>query len=252
LGARGVLVVGLLVSIVYIYVIVYFQSSTDKKVSLQDGNPKFLLLQKKDEIKIVSKLSEMDKNSSLIQEVENLCNLKSCSKEITFAPIATESDFCDFMGKLLFFIKDHNLSKASVIADGQEIEINFLVSNKDELKSLKELYKEYKTDFNIEDSSSVLKYFSVEQIENSLDALLEKESIEIDSDTINFKTRKSLNKVFRKLRALGNVNIELHLDLEDEKQEVLKDFIKRNYPWVKDIEIKKDKNKSIKIKEVLT
>jgi len=233
LKSRGVLFIGLLVSIIYVYSIVTIQISSSSKVS-PSGSLKFLFIKKPDESKFISQLSNKDKNSTLITTIKEYCSKTTCKQSITFSDIKDNKNFCELMRKLIFFTKDNNLSKASIIADGESVEINFLLNNKDELETLKKLYEDYEKDFKIEDHSSVVEYFNIKQMQEFANEILKKTSFELNSDAVSFKTRKSLNKIFRKLKALGSLDIELGMDLDDKEMDILKKFIKKNYPWVKE------------------
>ena len=251
MSARGVLFSGLIVSIIYIFSIVYFQSDKNFKEK-KSGTLKFLYIKDKNHIEIVSKLSAQDKNGVLIKDLDMICRASDCNKNISFLAKTSDKDFSDLVKELVLFSYDYNITKASVIVDDKVAEIDFLLNDQTQLKKLKEIYKKYTKHFDIKDNSSVLEYFSIEKIEKSINSILEKEPIEIDSEVINFKTRRVLNQVFRKLKALGSLNIVFSIDIDEKAQKILKDFIKKNYPWIIEIEFKKSKIRSIKIKEVLT
>lgn len=252
MSARVVLFIGLVVSCIYILGIVHFQTDKDIQKRKADNSAKFLYIQKNNHIEVVSKLSVDDKNSSLISSVGKLCQVKSCTNSFEFKKDLKSKELSEFIDKLLFFISDNNISKATIVAKDKDIDINFLLNDKEELYTLKQMYKNYKKKFHIKDSSSVVEVFNIENIENSINDILADQKITVDNNIVSFKTRKLLNKVFRKLKSLGSSDIELKLDLDESKLEILKDFIKNNYSWIKEIDIKKDKKNSIKIKEVLS
>jgi hypothetical protein len=213
---------------------------------------KFLLIKEKDSLKIVSQLSHDDINSSLTKQIEQICNIYRCDKNIDFENDTKDDSFDNLIEKLLFFIKDNNISKASIIANAKDIDLDFLLNSEEELNSLSSLYKDDIKNFNINDKSSVVQILSITDIESSINDILNKQRINIDSKIINFKTRKVLNQIFRRLKALGNIKVELYISIDETKIDILKSFINENYPWVKSIDIIKSDKNSIKIKEVMT
>jgi len=252
LSARGVLFIGFLLSVIYITLIVYFQTSPSKTDVDKSTTSKFLYVQNKNSLEVISKLSKEAKNSSLVKKIKQICQVKNCQINFSFDSKNNDKSFYDFMNSLVIFANEANITKAAIIADGKKVELNFLLNTNKELTKLKSINKEYQEAFSITDNSSILEYFSVRDIENSINDTLKSSSIDIKDSEIDFKTKRVLNTIFRKLKALGSLDVDLYLDLDEDKQKILIEYIKKSYPWVSKVKVIKDKNKKIKIKEVLT
>jgi len=250
LKSRSILILGFIVSIVYIAAIVYYQASYP--IMLHSKVARFLLEKNDSQLKVKSLLGKNDTNDSLLLGLDGLCRKYKCQRDIDFNLKDSDKSFRKLIEKFILFIDDNNVSKATIIANGKNIDIDFLVKNKDDLNNLKELYKNDFYNFNINDNSSVIKVLDIKNIENSINDILKKQKIVIDSGNINLKIKKILDQIFIKLKVLGNISVKFYLnDLNKNKIDTLKNFIKENYPWIKNIEIIKGKNKKIKIKEVL-
>jgi hypothetical protein len=230
--------------------VVWFQTGSCDIKSL-NNTEKFLFVQNSISADIVAKLSKTDSNSSLISKINLICQNITCDKRIDFVSINSNNDFTDLLEKLLLFIQDNNITKSSIVANNRNLDINFLLHSEEELKNLRKLY-ENNTFFIINDKSSVMQLFDIEKIEKSINEILKNKKIIIKSKIIDFETRKILNRVFSKIRALGSSKVEFYLqEIKEKNTKFFKDFILNQYPWIKDIKIIKSNKNNIKIKEVL-
>ena len=245
-----VLFIGMIVSVVYIALIVWFQTGSSD-INPLDNAKKFLFVQNSASADIVAKLSKADSNSSLISRIDLICQNITCDKKMDFVLINSDNNFTVLLEKLLLFIQDNNITKSSIVANNRNLEINFLLHSEEELKNLRRLYKN-NAFFIINDKSSVMQLFDIEKIEKSINEILKNEKIIIKSKIIDFETRKILNQIFSEIKALGSSKVEFYLqDIKEKNIKFFKDFILNKYPWIKDIKIIKSNKNNIKIKEVL-
>ncbi len=238
--SKSILLIGFIVSFLYIGVLVYFQ--TDKEV---EKKFKYLYLKSGNDITIVAKLKKDNLSYELLKKSKESCLKNRCQEDILFGDFSYQKKAIKLLKELLDFIYKNRLDKASIIAISKDFDINFLVMDEKLLLKLKKVYKPYEKEFNIKDRSSVLKVFDVESIQKEINSLLKDGSFSLKSKNIKF-----LNLIFRKLKVLGRVKLEIFysLDIDEDK---FKSFILKNYDWIKDIKLKKSNENKIVIKEVL-
>jgi len=91
-------------------------------------------------------------------------------------------------------------------------------------KKLKKIY----ANIQVKDNSSVLKMFSIENIQDDINSNLKDKSFVFNSDEITLGIRKVLNTNFRKLKELGSSSVVLYLNIDEDKISHIEDFIRKN------------------------
>ena len=243
MNSRYILVVGAIISAVYIWVSVLLQ--TDKS----SDSLKYLFILDNDSVVVVAKLPDSDISKDLVDSLKSKCKSLKCSIDSSFSKDLKESKEINFFKDLQEFSLSKKLSHASLVAVNKDVEINFLLKSQKELESLKSIYKPYEDKFFIKDKSSIVKVFDVGTIESDINMILEDKKELLKVLNLDLKTKKLLNQIFRKIKALGSVKVDFLIDT-DRATEDLKEYILKSYSWVKDINITKGEKNSIKIKEV--
>jgi len=241
---KRVLFFGVLISLLYVFGIVYFN-----KPKVTGDEFKFLYILNDKNLTIITKFPDSKVAREFTESLEKECLTLECKKDISFGVKVGHEQELKLLKKLVDFSKDNSVKSASLVAKDDDIELNFLLKSYEEVKSLRDLYKDFDT-LNINDKSSVLKVFDVENIQKDIDSIIKKNSEVFDEIKLDLKTIRVLNKIFRKVKVLGRVEAQLFVNSSD-NQDKLRSYILTHYSWVKNIDIKKsDKNKII-IKEVL-
>ncbi len=244
MNSKYILWLGAVVSALYIWIVVLFQSNIDNRDSL-----KYLFILDNNSAVVVAKLPDNPASKTLIDSLKSECKNLKCSIDTSFSKSLTQKDEIEFFKALQEFSLSKKLSHASLIAVDKEIEINFLLENQKDLESLKEIYKQYEDKLFIKDKSSVVKIFDISNIESDINKVLEENKQLLKILNLDLKTKKILNQIFRKIKALGTVKVDFMINT-DKPIDNLKAYILKNYDWIKDINITMSDKNSIKIKEV--
>jgi len=252
LNSKLILLVGFIVSILYVLGVSYFYTpSIDSSKTLEVESAKFLYVKDNRDIDIVSKLSYTDKESSLVLTLKNLCKEYSCKKEVSFKKNINSPSWLELTEKLINFSLEKELNFSSLVISDNTLEINFTLKTKDDLMQLSSIHDKYKDDFLIVDKSSIVKFYSIENIEDEVNQVLKEHKILFDGLDIDKNSVKVLNSSFRRLRELGRIKISFFTPLDEVETMLLHDYILKNYSWVKEISFKKANSIKIKIEEVL-
>ncbi len=247
MNSKAILFVGFLASLLYVCLILFFQINLTK--SIYKKSIKFLYLYSEGNTTIISQLPKGLEGSSFVKFINNRCNNFTCQKKISFVNAKENKKEIELFKKLINFSSDVNLTKASIIANGKRIELNFLLNNKVEFLRLKKIYKSENINFDIIDNSSLLRVINVLGIEQNINYILNKNSNIFKKINLDFSTKKVLKKIFRKVKVLGKTKVNLRLQ-SDGDVDLLKKYILKKYNWVNDINITKSNKNIIKIEGV--
>jgi len=229
---RRVLFLGLLISLLYIVGVVYFN-----KAKVKSDKFKFLYVLNNKKLTLIAKLPDNNIAKELISKVEAECGDFDCKKDISFDVQSDDKEKLKLLEKLIDFSKNNSLSSASLVAKDDNIELNFLLKSSKEVKNLRRIYKDFNT-LNINDKSSVLKVFDVANMQDDINAIIEKNVYLFKDIKLDLKTIRILNKIFRKVKVLGMVEIQFYVN-STKNHDKLKSYILTHYPWVKSIKIQK-------------
>ncbi len=244
MDSKYVLWFGAVVSALYIWVVTFFQTDNSYKDVL-----KYLYIKNDDSIVVVAKLPDSDRARKFVSSLKSKCKDFRCDIDSSFSKSLSQKDEIELFKNLQKFSLTNNLTHASLVAVGKNIEINFLLKDENQLESLKNSYKPFEDKFFIKDNSSVIKVFDIDSIENNINKILNENEESLEDISFDLKTRKIFNQIFRKIKALGVVRADLVLKT-DKPTDKIKDYILQNYSWIKDINITTGNKNSIKIKEV--
>ena len=252
MSSRFIFLIGFIVSAIYILSVVYFYTPTEALVSIsKKDRAKFLYILSDKKVDIVSKLSKDDEQSSLVLTVKNLCKEYECKDEISFDVDIDSPSWLELVEKLINFSLEKKLTSSSLVVSDNSLEINFLLTTRDELMKLSSLYAKYKNDFFILDKSSIVKFYSIEKIEEEVNQLLKGKDLEIESLELEQNSINLLNQAFRRLRELGKVKVLFLSPLDEVDTMLVREYILKNYPWIEEVSLKNDNEIKIKIEEVV-
>ncbi len=259
MGTKSVVFIGFLVSALYISWVLSFNkellkkpkdSKEIKEEKVKKESMKFLLHLKDRHIDIISKLP--NKFNNLEMAIDSLCLKNSCTKDMVVDKnVNSNLEIIELLKRYIKYIKEANLSKASIIVDGNNVEINFLVRSKAWLEILYSLKKDISENINIVDNSSVLEIYDLENFQKEINSLLSKYKITYKNNKLTNLSIKLLDEIFNRLKVLGELKIDLEMDINKKEQDRLKNFILKRYPFILDVEVKSSKKNKIKIKEIL-
>lgn len=252
MNSKLILLVGFIVSTIYITFVMYLYTPNTKEIkSLESNTANFVYVLDDKNITAVSKLSYEDEKSSLVGSLDDICQRYTCKTKVDFSSDISPSSWIEVAKDLVDFSLKHSLSSSSLVIENDTLEINFRLKSKEELEMLSLIYDEYKTSLNIVDNSSVVKFYSIQNIEDEVNKILINHKIVFNTLEVDKKSVKVLNRAFKRLRELGKTDVTLFSTLDEVEAMLLQDYILKNYRWIKKLSLKNSDRLKIKIEEVL-
>jgi hypothetical protein len=251
MNVHKILAMGFVVGVLYLVMVVYIEKKFTNTLGFTSKSSRFLYHLSSGSIDIVSKLSYHDRSTPLISTLDMVCKSYSCTKSVEYSKELESSNWSEFVRELIEFSIGSRLSEASIIVEGKDIDVKFLLSNVEQFDSLLNIYRDYNSSFSIEDSSSVVKFFSVKDLENEMLNILNGDALFVDSLEVDAKSKEVLDRALERIKELGSVKIALLSPLKVDQANSVKSYIKSNYSWIDDVSLQSSSRFEIKIEEVI-
>ncbi|GEM_PF-6762267 len=231
-------------------------------------NPSFNFEDRDGVLYIKAVLSSDDKNSSILQEIDKMCQNVECKKDITFLDNKNRADWSGYAVRILGFFKDKGVENSKLIIDERSVLIDGEFPKEEDKEEFLALLDPFvKEGFKIDDKTSIKvlqtpkdgenqtpkeskESNSIKDIESKISKLLSLEPVrfKLSSSKITKKSENTLNKAIELLDSLpDDVNIEVagytdargdknyNLILSQKRAEAVRDYLKSHMKTNKNI-----------------
>ncbi len=228
-------------------------------------NPSFDFEDRDGVLYIKAVLSSDDKNSSILQEIDKMCQNVECKKDITFLKNRNKAGWSGYAVRILGFFKDKGVKNSKLIIDEKSVSIEGEFPKEEDKEEFLALLDPFvKEGFKIDDKTSIKvlqtpkesenqaqkESSSIKDIEGKISKLLSLEPVrfKLNSFQITKESENTLNRAIELLDSLpDDVNIEVagytdargdknyNLILSQKRAEAVRDYLKSHMKTNKNI-----------------